>query len=281
MASALGVRPTKLGHVASYVPDLLVIQRFYIDVLGFRWSDTIGDFFTFLRCNVDHHAINLMQSDKRSGLFHVAYEVRDFLHLKDHLDHLATRGHTLEWGPGRHGVGHNIFSYHRDPDGNLVELFTEIDLIYDEETCALRAATVARESAAGTEGVGSRPRGRQQVGDHQPGDDGALMRAVVMRAFGDADVLECEDVVGARRRAWPRFSFASARSRSCVRGTLRREPAATHSRARSCCRTSSVGTSRAPSTATGADVDVALAGQRVAASCSRTCGICVPCRHGP
>ena len=116
------------------MPDLLVIQRFYIDVLGFRWSDTIGDFFTFLRCNVDHHAINLMQSDKRSGLFHVAYEVRDFLQLKDHLDHLATRGHTLEWGPGRHGVGHNIFSYHRDPDGNLVELFTEIDLIYDEET---------------------------------------------------------------------------------------------------------------------------------------------------
>src|SRR5579871_6427218 len=133
-ANAIGVRPTKLGHVASYVPDLLEIQRFYIDVLGFRWSDTIGDFFTFLRCGPDHHAINLMASQIRSGLFHVAFEVRDFLHLKDHLDHLAQRRITLEWGPGRHGVGHNIFSYHRDPDGNLVELFTEIDLIFDEET---------------------------------------------------------------------------------------------------------------------------------------------------
>jgi catechol-2,3-dioxygenase len=134
VGAVLGPRPTKLGHVASYVPDLARIQAFYIDVLGFRWSDTIGDFFTFLRCNVDHHAINLMQSTKRSGLFHTAFEMRDMLHLKDALDHLSPRGYRLEWGPGRHGAGHNIFTYHRDPDGNIVELFTEIDQIFDEAT---------------------------------------------------------------------------------------------------------------------------------------------------
>lgn len=131
--SVLSGRPTKLGHVASYVSDLATSQRFYLDVMGFRFSDMIGDFFTFLRCNTDHHSINLMQSQKKSGLFHVAFEMRDMLHLKDQLDHLATRGHVLLWGPGRHGVGHNIFTYHRDPDGNIVELFTEIDLIFDEE----------------------------------------------------------------------------------------------------------------------------------------------------
>jgi catechol-2,3-dioxygenase len=127
-------RPTKLGHVASYVTDLPASQRFYLEVMGFRFSDMIGDFFTFLRCNADHHAINLMQSQKKTGLFHVAFELRDMMHLKDQLDHLSTRGHQLIWGPGRHGVGHNIFTYHRDPDGNIVELFTEIDLIYDDET---------------------------------------------------------------------------------------------------------------------------------------------------
>jgi catechol-2,3-dioxygenase len=103
-------------------------------VLGFRWSDTIGDFFTFLRCNADHHAINLMRSVKKHGLFHVAFEMRDIVHLKDALDHLASREIRLQWGPGRHGAGHNIFTYHHDPDGNLVELFTEIDKIYDEAT---------------------------------------------------------------------------------------------------------------------------------------------------
>ena len=127
-------RPTKLGHVASYVEDLASSQRFYLEVMGFRFSDMIGDFFTFLRCNSDHHAVNLMESSTRvrTGLFHVAFEMRDFMHLKDQLDHLSTRGHALIWGPGRHGVGHNIFTYHRDPDGNIVELFTEIDLIFDE-----------------------------------------------------------------------------------------------------------------------------------------------------
>jgi catechol 2,3-dioxygenase-like lactoylglutathione lyase family enzyme len=127
-------RPSKLGHVASYVTDLAGSQRFYLEVMGLRFSDMIGDFFTFLRCNADHHAINLMQSQKKSGLFHVAFEMRDMLHLKDQLDLLSTRGHELIWGPGRHGVGHNIFTYHRDPDGNIVELFTEIDLIFDEES---------------------------------------------------------------------------------------------------------------------------------------------------
>jgi catechol-2,3-dioxygenase len=134
VALANSGRPTKLGHVASYVSDLAASQRFYLEVMGFRFSDMIGDFFTFLRCSADHHTINMMQSAKRSGLFHVAFEMRDFLHLKDQLDHLATRGHVLLWGPGRHGVGHNIFTYHADPDGNIVELFTELDLIADEET---------------------------------------------------------------------------------------------------------------------------------------------------
>jgi catechol-2,3-dioxygenase len=133
-APAVGTRPTKLGHVASYTPDLAAHQAFYQDVLGFRWSDTIGDFFAFLRCNADHHAINLMQSQKRAGLFHVAFELRDFMHLKDALDLLAAQSIRLEWGPGRHGAGHNIFTYHRDPDGNIVELFTEIDQVVDERT---------------------------------------------------------------------------------------------------------------------------------------------------
>jgi catechol-2,3-dioxygenase len=127
-------RPAKLGHLAGYVADLAAVRSFYENALGFRWSDMVGDFFVFLRCNAEHHAINLLQSDKRSGLFHVAFEMRDMLHLKDSLDRLAAHGIRLKWGPGRHGPGHNVFTYHHDPDGNIIELFTEIDLIADEHT---------------------------------------------------------------------------------------------------------------------------------------------------
>ena len=127
------LRPTKLGHVAAFTPTLAPTQAFYEDLLGFRWSDTLGDFFVFLRCNGDHHAANFMASTKRTGMHHVAYEMRDPGHLITMLDHLAKHGYRLHWGPGRHGPGHNLFTYHRDPDGNTVELFTQIDVIVDEK----------------------------------------------------------------------------------------------------------------------------------------------------
>lgn len=126
-------RPTKLGHVAAFTPSLDQIQGFYQDLLGFRWSDTIGNFFVFLRCNADHHAANFLQSTKYTGMHHVAYEMRNLDHLQTTLDHLARHDHRLHWGPGRHGPGHNVFTYHRDPDGNTIELFTQLDQMLDED----------------------------------------------------------------------------------------------------------------------------------------------------
>ncbi|WP_051792659.1 VOC family protein [Amycolatopsis jejuensis] len=127
------LRPTKLGHVAAFTPDLVRLQGFYQDLLGFRWSDTVGDFFVFLRCNADHHAANFLASTKRAGMHHVAFEARDLNHLQTQLDHLAAHGVRLNWGPGRHGPGHNIFTYHLDPDGNTVELFTQLDVMSTED----------------------------------------------------------------------------------------------------------------------------------------------------
>jgi catechol-2,3-dioxygenase len=128
----LGPRPTKLGHVASFGPNVAEIRAFYEDVLGFRWSDTVADFFIFMRCNSTHHVVNVMESTKKVGLHHVAFEARDIVHMKDILDNFAHHNVRLNWGPGRHGPGHNIFSYHEDPDGNTIEVFTEIDMILDE-----------------------------------------------------------------------------------------------------------------------------------------------------
>jgi catechol-2,3-dioxygenase len=126
------LRPTKLGHVAAFTPELASMQKFYEEVLGFRWSDTVGDFFVFLRCNADHHAANFMASKKYQGMHHIAYEMRDPNHLISMVDHLAKNGYRLRWGPGRHGPGHNLFTYHKDPDGNTIELFTQLDVIHDE-----------------------------------------------------------------------------------------------------------------------------------------------------
>ena len=42
-------------------------------------------------------------------------------------DHLSLNGYKLLWGPGRHGIGHNLFAYHRAPNGLITELFAQLD----------------------------------------------------------------------------------------------------------------------------------------------------------
>ena len=131
--SGSGIDPRKLGHVCVRADDVQALCDWYEQVLGFRWSDWIGDFFVFIRLGSDHHVLNLLKGPAKGNvLHHVAYELADWGEVQPACDHLARHGHTLVWGPGRHGPGHNIYTYHRDPDGHLVELFCQLDVV-DEE----------------------------------------------------------------------------------------------------------------------------------------------------
>ena len=73
------------------------------------------DFFVFLRCGPDHHTINLMGTGSNRH-FHTAFEVRDWGHLQTACDFLSLNGYRMLWGPGRHGIGHNLFAYHRSAE---------------------------------------------------------------------------------------------------------------------------------------------------------------------
>ena len=126
-----GVVPHKLGHVAFHVTEVKKVTDFYCDVLGFRVSDWMGDFFSFLRCGPDHHTINLMETGTNRH-FHTAFELRDWGHLQTACDYLSLNGYKLLWGPGRHGIGHNLFAYHRAPNGLITEFFAELDRMNEE-----------------------------------------------------------------------------------------------------------------------------------------------------
>jgi catechol 2,3-dioxygenase-like lactoylglutathione lyase family enzyme len=110
-----GIVPSKLGHVAHTATDVQGNVQFYCEVLGFRVSDWIGDFFAFLRCGADHHTVN-MATGKTNKMHHIALELRDWGHIKEACDLLASERIPLVWGPVRHGVGHNISVYYRNPD---------------------------------------------------------------------------------------------------------------------------------------------------------------------
>ena len=128
----IGVGPLKLGHVAFFAPDPKLISDFYRSILGFRVSDWIDDFFVFMRCNSDHHTVNFLRGD-HARMHHIAFELKDVSHISNSCDLLARRRIRIVWGPLRFGPGHNIAAFHRNQDDQLVEFYTELDQMVDEE----------------------------------------------------------------------------------------------------------------------------------------------------
>lgn len=127
-----GAAPIKIGHIAFMVRDPQQMVEFYTKVLGFRVSDWAGDFFAFLRCGPDHHTVNFLRGEEQR-MHHFAFELTDWGHVQHACDHLGRKDVKIVWGPGRHGIGHNIFIYHFDPDRRVVEFYTELDQMKSEE----------------------------------------------------------------------------------------------------------------------------------------------------
>jgi catechol-2,3-dioxygenase len=127
-----GLAVLKLGHVAMYTGSPQATSLFYGDVLGFKVSDWIEENFVFMRCGYDHHTLNFARGDGRR-LHHMAFELRDSAHMQQACDLLGRKKIEILWGPVRHGPGHNVAIYHRNPDGHLIELFFDMDRMADEE----------------------------------------------------------------------------------------------------------------------------------------------------
>jgi catechol-2,3-dioxygenase len=115
----------KLGHVSVGSPDPASVQRLFVEVLGFRVSDRFGDVLTWARCNSDHHTVGFAPA-AAPGAQHVAYELESFAHYEELADRLAQRGTRLLWGPGRHGPGNNLFVYFLDPEGGMIEVYSDM-----------------------------------------------------------------------------------------------------------------------------------------------------------
>jgi catechol-2,3-dioxygenase len=126
-----GIGPHKLGHLAFVVDNPQVMASFYGDVLGFRVSDWVEDFFVFMRCSPDHHTVNFLQG-KPTRMHHIAFELRDAAHLVESCEVLAQNSTRIMWGPVRHGPGHNMATYHQDAAGQIIELYAELDRMSDE-----------------------------------------------------------------------------------------------------------------------------------------------------
>lgn len=120
------LRPRRLGHVNLMSPDPGGACEFYARALGMRLSEQIGDLLYFLRFDTEHHNLGL-RPGPGSTAHHLGFEIAGWECYRPILDHLAELGCAVEYGPGRHGPGRNMFTYLRDPSSGLrLELFCDM-----------------------------------------------------------------------------------------------------------------------------------------------------------
>jgi catechol-2,3-dioxygenase len=144
--------PRRLGHLVIGTPDIAATQLFLVEGLGCKVSDQADGIISFLRCSTDHHNIGLVHSPVPI-LQHYSWECDDV----DHVGHTATAllradadRHT--WGLGRHFAGSNFYWYLRDPSGAFIELYSDLDMIDDDDAWEAQRTPLAFEHVANSWG---------------------------------------------------------------------------------------------------------------------------------
>lgn len=120
------IGPLRIGHVVLWTPQIAAMEAFYAQ-LGLRVSDRTAMGMSFLRCNSDHHSLALAKHVSKTGLQHVAFDVQSIDAVMYEKGRLNAAGFECLWGPGRHGPGHNVFTYYHDPAGNVIEFYGDME----------------------------------------------------------------------------------------------------------------------------------------------------------
>ena len=117
--------PQKISHIVLHSPDHQALVKWFVDILGFKISDWLGDFMCFLRCNAAHHRMAILPGPP--CLNHVAYDMLSVDDMMVGINRLKQKGPATRWGPGRHTAGNNTFSYFTTPAGFAVEYTSELE----------------------------------------------------------------------------------------------------------------------------------------------------------
>jgi catechol 2,3-dioxygenase-like lactoylglutathione lyase family enzyme len=117
--------PVKISHIVLHSPQHKEMTQWFVDVLGFKLSDWLGDFMSFLRCNSAHHRFAFLPGPP--CLNHVAYDMEGVDGMMRGIHNLKKKDVEVVWGPGRHTAGNNTFSYFVSPAGFAVEYTSELE----------------------------------------------------------------------------------------------------------------------------------------------------------
>ncbi len=127
--------PVRIGHVVLFTDRLEESERFYCDNLGFVVSDRYPGRGVFLRCRSrgGHHDLFFLElPEKKAGLNHVAYTVRDIHEVFGGGLHIGRCGWATDIGPGRHPISSAYFWYVKSPCGGLAEYYSNEDFVTEK-----------------------------------------------------------------------------------------------------------------------------------------------------
>ncbi len=124
--------PAVSQHFALRTQQVEAMKHFYTEDLGFTLSDVVkddtGDLKAcFVRGNEMHHTLALFGAPV-TCFDHQSFETPNWHALKEWADHMGRLRVEIVWGVGRHGPGNDVFFMVRDPDGNLAEISSEIEI---------------------------------------------------------------------------------------------------------------------------------------------------------
>lgn len=128
-----GRRPIKFQHTTLASADAPRIVDFFVNVIGFKLTDKLdNDSFFWMRSDLDHHTLACVETGVVGDIDHYSYDLAEWADFKDWSDRLTELGVDVQWGPGRHGPGNNLFVFFDDPAGNHVELSAEMEKFHDD-----------------------------------------------------------------------------------------------------------------------------------------------------
>jgi len=125
-ARVLPDRPEKITHLVLNTPRQEDAADFWVKALGFEISDR--SLLTFIRCNADHHNL-AFHPGEASSLHHIAFEMDGIDSVMRGAGRMRDAGYPVEWGPGRHGPGNNVFAYFVGPGDFVIEYTAEIEKV--------------------------------------------------------------------------------------------------------------------------------------------------------
>jgi catechol 2,3-dioxygenase len=123
-------RPSRIAHVNLNALAFDASMAFFTETLGFRVIDENAPLW-FLHCHGAEHSSIVLARTNMPTLNHVAFEMADFDSVMRGIGRMKDNGYPIEWGPGRHGPGDNVFAYFCGPDELPVEYAAEVLQIDD------------------------------------------------------------------------------------------------------------------------------------------------------